>query len=533
MAIDDFTVTADQLVITEVAGVFFATAGSAALDSMVEYQVSCVLRPRDDLQRSWRTLPWPTIDAEVTPLGSNHALVSLAVDIPLPGACTYWIGIAPITLPPDGFFFVNHDGAVGATTPPNFNGHSVNPPDSSAAARSCPVRPTSPTASPRSRNRQAQHSSSSPPACSHGTAAASAAGSPQGAGRSTAGSNQGLLHHGMPDRHPGHFRLSSLRLSSLSSPRPMISIQELRVEFGARVLFDGLSFAVQPRDRIAFAGPNGAGKSTLMKCIAGDPASRRRRTSSCPSTCRIGYLPQEGIHVRGRSLWQEAESAFGEALGLRDQIDRTLRRPRQARPALLALRRPARRHRRTRTQARGPRPRPHEAARSRSSSRASDSPASDFTPRLRRVLRRLADAHRDGQAVPRANPRSCCSTSRPTTSTSTPSAGWRPSSVTTRARSSSSPTTAPCSTASPPAPSPSTTAAPRNTPATTRSSNGNPPSASEILRQAVQRPSNARSRRPSSSSTASAPRRPRRPRSRAASSSSRRSSSSSSTTTMR
>ena len=45
----------------------------------------------------------------------------------------------------------------------------------------------------------------------------------------------------------------------------MISVQELRVEFAARVLFDGLSFAVQPRDRIAFAGANGTGKSTLMK----------------------------------------------------------------------------------------------------------------------------------------------------------------------------------------------------------------------------------------------------------------------------
>ncbi|MCU0753090.1 MAG: ATP-binding cassette domain-containing protein, partial [Akkermansiaceae bacterium] len=44
----------------------------------------------------------------------------------------------------------------------------------------------------------------------------------------------------------------------------MISVQSLRVEFGARVLFNDLSFSVQPRERIAFAGHNGAGKSTLM-----------------------------------------------------------------------------------------------------------------------------------------------------------------------------------------------------------------------------------------------------------------------------
>jgi len=101
----------------------------------------------------------------------------------------------------------------------------------------------------------------------------------------------------------------------------MISIQDLRVEFAARVLFDGLSFAVQPRDRIAFAGANGAGKSTLMKCITGDLPPDAGRIVT-PRGCRIGYLPQEGIHVGGRTLWAEAETAFGEVLGLRDQIDR-------------------------------------------------------------------------------------------------------------------------------------------------------------------------------------------------------------------
>ena len=100
----------------------------------------------------------------------------------------------------------------------------------------------------------------------------------------------------------------------------MISVQNLRVEFGARVLFDNLSFAVQPRERIAFAGHNGAGKSTLMKCIAGIlPPSGG--TVSMPKGTRAGYLPQEGIHVRGRTLWQETESAFGETLALREKID--------------------------------------------------------------------------------------------------------------------------------------------------------------------------------------------------------------------
>lgn len=101
----------------------------------------------------------------------------------------------------------------------------------------------------------------------------------------------------------------------------MISVQSLRVEFGARVLFNDLSFSVQPRERIAFAGHNGAGKSTLMKCIAGILAPSSGKIHA-PKGTRVGYLPQEGIHVRGRTLWDETESAFGETLALREKIDR-------------------------------------------------------------------------------------------------------------------------------------------------------------------------------------------------------------------
>ncbi|WP_411825995.1 ABC-F family ATP-binding cassette domain-containing protein [Luteolibacter sp. AS25] len=101
----------------------------------------------------------------------------------------------------------------------------------------------------------------------------------------------------------------------------MISVQALRVEYGPRILFDNLSFSVQPRERIAFAGHNGAGKSTLMKCIAGIiPPSGGQ--ISAPKNTKVGYLPQEGIHVKGRTLWEETESAFGEMMALKEKIDR-------------------------------------------------------------------------------------------------------------------------------------------------------------------------------------------------------------------
>jgi ATP-binding cassette, subfamily F, member 3 len=44
----------------------------------------------------------------------------------------------------------------------------------------------------------------------------------------------------------------------------------LRKELSGSVLFDGVSFKVERRDRLALAGPNGAGKTTLLRALAGE-----------------------------------------------------------------------------------------------------------------------------------------------------------------------------------------------------------------------------------------------------------------------
>ncbi|MBB81181.1 MAG: ABC transporter ATP-binding protein [Roseibacillus sp.] len=100
----------------------------------------------------------------------------------------------------------------------------------------------------------------------------------------------------------------------------MLAVQQLRVEVGARVLFDGLSFVLGNEDRISFAGPNGAGKSTLMKCLAGLLEPNAGKITR-PKGHRTGYLPQDGIHLSGHSLWEEAESAFEEARQLQFEIE--------------------------------------------------------------------------------------------------------------------------------------------------------------------------------------------------------------------
>ena len=105
------------------------------------------------------------------------------------------------------------------------------------------------------------------------------------------------------------------------TPSPVLAVKNLRVEFGPRVIFKDLTFSIGDKERIAFAGHNGAGKSTLMKCIGGALQPNAGEINK-PKHHRIGYLPQEGIHIKGISLYDEAESAFAETKAIQEKIDR-------------------------------------------------------------------------------------------------------------------------------------------------------------------------------------------------------------------
>jgi ATP-binding cassette subfamily F protein 3 len=50
----------------------------------------------------------------------------------------------------------------------------------------------------------------------------------------------------------------------------VVIASSLRKELSGSVLFDGVSFKVERRDRLALAGPNGAGKTTLLRALAGE-----------------------------------------------------------------------------------------------------------------------------------------------------------------------------------------------------------------------------------------------------------------------
>jgi ATP-binding cassette subfamily F protein 3 len=101
----------------------------------------------------------------------------------------------------------------------------------------------------------------------------------------------------------------------------MIQFQSLTKSFGERVLFDAVTWQVDDGERVGLCGPNGAGKTTLLRMLAGlDEPDAGQITR--PAALTVGYLPQDGLEHEGRTLFDEASSAFQPLLDARAEIDR-------------------------------------------------------------------------------------------------------------------------------------------------------------------------------------------------------------------
>jgi ATP-binding cassette subfamily F protein 3 len=99
----------------------------------------------------------------------------------------------------------------------------------------------------------------------------------------------------------------------------MIQLSELTKSFGDRVLFDHVTWQITDRERVGLCGPNGAGKTTLLRMMAAldEPDSGAILK---PSTLTVGYLPQDGLSHAGRTVFEEATSAFDELLAIKSEM---------------------------------------------------------------------------------------------------------------------------------------------------------------------------------------------------------------------
>ena len=101
----------------------------------------------------------------------------------------------------------------------------------------------------------------------------------------------------------------------------MISIDNLKVEFGVKPLFDNVNFVINDKDRIALVGKNGAGKSTMLKIICG----LQKPTSgnvAIPNDTTIGYLPQVMNLQDNTTVREEVKKAFADISKMKERVDK-------------------------------------------------------------------------------------------------------------------------------------------------------------------------------------------------------------------
>lgn len=100
----------------------------------------------------------------------------------------------------------------------------------------------------------------------------------------------------------------------------MLSVENLKVEFGVKPLFEDASFVINDRERVCLVGRNGAGKSTLLKIIAGIMMPSEGSVV-LPQGATVGYLPQVMKVSDSRSLIEEAETAFGQLKAMQEKYE--------------------------------------------------------------------------------------------------------------------------------------------------------------------------------------------------------------------
>jgi len=118
----------------------------------------------------------------------------------------------------------------------------------------------------------------------------------------------------------------------------VVTATNLRKEIAGSLLFEGVSFSVERRDRLALSGPNGAGKTTLLRMLAGESELHGGELALAKGT-RIALHDQRPPLDRGLTLGdyalsgardlietEEELSALEQAMAAGDHEPATLRR---------------------------------------------------------------------------------------------------------------------------------------------------------------------------------------------------------------
>ena len=109
----------------------------------------------------------------------------------------------------------------------------------------------------------------------------------------------------------------------------MLQLTNAGKRFGTKLLFEGANWLITPDERTALVGANGTGKSTLLKILAGLDSNGEKLEDSGldygtiqrTKGMSIGYLPQDGLTLSGRTVFDECLSVFDELRAMEAELE--------------------------------------------------------------------------------------------------------------------------------------------------------------------------------------------------------------------
>ena len=100
----------------------------------------------------------------------------------------------------------------------------------------------------------------------------------------------------------------------------MIQLSSVGKRFGTKLLFEGIDWLITPRDRVGLVGGNGTGKTTLLRMLAGAETPDYGNITQTKGIS-IGYLPQDGLSLSGRTVFDECMSVFDKLKDMEREME--------------------------------------------------------------------------------------------------------------------------------------------------------------------------------------------------------------------
>ena len=100
----------------------------------------------------------------------------------------------------------------------------------------------------------------------------------------------------------------------------IVSIQNLKVDFGGKVLFENVSFDVNQGEFVGLIGANGTGKTTLFRVITGE-IEPTEGGAFVGRNIKVGYLEQHACHGSVRTVYDEALSIFEPLMQMEAELE--------------------------------------------------------------------------------------------------------------------------------------------------------------------------------------------------------------------